>query len=81
MSMKWMRGPYHNSTVYTFQKLTPPPPTEPNPFRVIVWYGVASLWPPTTYKGCQTPFICMKWIWYEYEVDEGSQSYPTACPQ
>ena len=43
MSMKWMRGPYHNSTVYTFQKLTPPPPTEPNPFRVIVWYGAASL--------------------------------------
>ena len=40
---------------------------------VMVWYGVAlaPLWPPTTYKACQTPFICMKWIWYEYEVGSG----------
>ena len=39
----------------------------------------ASLWPPTIYKACQTPFICIKWIWYEYEVDGRSQSHPTAC--
>ena len=47
----------------------------------MVGYCVAPLWPPTTYKACQTPFICMKWIWYEYEVDGRLQSYPTACPQ
>jgi hypothetical protein len=35
---------------------------------------------PTTYQVCQTPFICMKWIWYEYAGDGRSQSYPTACP-
>ena len=46
----------------------------------MVWYGVATFWPPTTYKACHTPVICMKWIWYEYEVDGRSQSYPTACP-
>jgi hypothetical protein len=47
-----------------------------HPFRVMVWYGVAPIRPPTTYKVCQTPFICMK-----YEVDGGFQSYPTARPQ
>jgi len=26
---------------------------EPTLFRVMVWYGVASLRPPTAYKGCQ----------------------------
>jgi hypothetical protein len=38
--------------------------------------GVASLWPSTAYKVCQTPFICMKWTWYVYEVDRRSQSQP-----
>ncbi len=36
--------------------------------------GVASLWPSTVYKACQTPFICMKWTWHVYEVDWRSQS-------
>jgi hypothetical protein len=49
------------------------------PSRVMVWYYI-SLEQPTTYKVCQTPFKCMMWIWYEYEVDEMSQLYPTACP-
>jgi hypothetical protein len=52
-----------------------------HPFGVMVWYGAAPLRPPTTYKAWQTLCICMKWIWYEYEVDGRSQSYPTAYPQ
>jgi hypothetical protein len=52
-----------------------------HPFGVMVWYGVAPLRPPTTYKAWQTLSIGMKWIWYEYELDGRSQSYPTACPQ
>jgi hypothetical protein len=39
------------------------------------------IWLPTTYTVCQTPFICMKWIWYEYAGDGRSQSYPTECAQ
>jgi hypothetical protein len=41
----------------------------PLPFGVMVWYGVAPLRPPTTYKAWQTLSIGMKLIWYEYEVD------------
>jgi hypothetical protein len=52
-----------------------------HPFRVMVWYGVAPLRPPTTYKAWQTLSIGMKWIWYEYAGDGRSQSYPTAYPQ
>jgi hypothetical protein len=52
-----------------------------HPFRLMVWYGDAPLRPPATYKVCQTPFICMKWIWYEYAEVGRSQSYPTARPQ
>ena len=50
------------------------PTTGPPPFGVMAWYGVAPLWPPTTYKACQTPFICMNRIWYEYEVDANARS-------
>ena len=62
-------------------KPTENPTTVPTPFRVMVWYGAASLWLPATVEGAQTHYICMKWIWYEYEVDGRSQSYPTAYPQ
>jgi hypothetical protein len=50
--------------------------------RVMVWCYI-SLEQPTTYKVCLTPFKCMMWIWYEYEVDEMSQLYhtATACPK
>ena len=81
MSMKWMRGPYHY-IIATFElKTETTSSSKAATCRVMVWYGVAPLWPPTTYKACQIPFICMKWIWYEYEVDGRLQSYPTACPQ
>ena len=46
-----------------------------------MWSKDILIWLSSIYKACQTPFICMKWIWYEYEVDGRSQSYPTACPQ
>jgi hypothetical protein len=68
---------YCMSPVRTPLRILRPSPT----FRVMVWYGVAPLRLPTTYKAWQTLFICMKWIWYEYAWDERSQSYPTACPQ
>jgi hypothetical protein len=77
MSMKQTGGPYSMSPVKN-----PHGALQPSPILFEWWYGIAaSLWPPTTYKACQTPFICIKWIWYEYEVDGRSQSYPTACPQ
>jgi hypothetical protein len=81
MSMKWMRVRYHY-IIATFElKTETTSSAEAATCRVMVWFSVAPLWPPTTYKACQTPFICMKLIWYEYEVDGRSQSYPTACPQ
>jgi len=85
MSMTWMRGPYHyslhNSMIHVknlHSHLSPP-----NLAKAIVkmWSKDTVIWLPTTYEVCQTPFICMKWIWYEYEVDGRSQSYPTACPK
>ncbi len=45
------------------------------------WSKDTVIWLPTTYEVCQTPFICMKWICYDYAGDGRSQSYPTACPQ
>jgi hypothetical protein len=45
---------------------------------VAIQVGVASLWPSTAYKVCQTPFICMKWTWHVYEVDRRSQSQPNS---
>ena len=46
-----------------------------------LWSKDTVIWLPTTYKVvCQTPFISMKWIWYEYEGDGRSQSYPTHVP-
>jgi hypothetical protein len=45
------------------------------------WRKDTLIWLPTTYKVCQTPCTCMKWIWYEYAGVGRSQSYPTACPQ
>jgi hypothetical protein len=48
--------------------------------KIKVWCYI-SLEQPTTYKVCPTPFKCMILIWYEYEVDEMSQLYPTACPK
>jgi hypothetical protein len=60
MSMKWMRGPYHY-IIATFEiKTETASSSEAATCRVMVWYGVAPLWPSTTYKACQTPFICMK---------------------
>jgi hypothetical protein len=81
MSMLGMGGPNHI--------LQHVPQWEPHsesyypayPFRVMVWYGVAPLRPPTTYKAWQTLSIGMKRIWYEYTGDGRPQSYPTACPQ
>ena len=78
--MKWMRGRNHILQHVTCENPTEDPTTQPTLFRVMVWYGAASLWPLATYKAFQTPFICIKWIWYEYEVDGRSQSYPAACP-
>ena len=79
MSMKWMGSPKH-----ILQHVPCEKPTQ-NPMTVLPllvwWYGAISLEQPTTYKVCLTPFKCMKRIWYEYEVDEMSQSYPTACPK
>jgi hypothetical protein len=84
--MKWIWYEYEGDGRSFLQHVPSEKPTEnpttgPPHFRVMVWYGVAPLRPPTTYKVCQTPFLCMKWIWYEYEVDGRAQSYPTACPQ
>ena len=79
MSMKWMGGRNHILQHVPSEKPLQNPTTQPTLFRVMVWYGAASLWPLATYKACQTPFICMKWIWYKYYVDGRSQSYPTAC--
>jgi hypothetical protein len=50
------------------------------------WFGMVlhpyGRWPPAPHiKHVKNLFICMNWIWYEYEVDGKSQSYPTACPQ
>jgi len=39
---------------------------------------VASLWPSTVYKVCQTPFIYMKWTWHMYEVNRRFQSQPNS---
>jgi hypothetical protein len=81
MSIKWMRWPYHYITVwYICQKSTL---STPNFAKAIVMTGSKDtvIWLPTTYKVCQMPFICMKWIWYEYAGDGRAQSYPTACPQ
>jgi hypothetical protein len=77
MSKKWMGGPNHILQHVPSENPTQNPTTGP----LLLEWCVVAIWPPTTYKACQTPFICMKWIWYEYEVDGRSQSYPTACPQ
>jgi hypothetical protein len=79
MIMQGMGGPNHilqHIQHVPSEKSTQNPTTQPTPFGAMVWYGVAPIRPPTTYKVCQTPFICMK-----YEVDGGFQSYPTARPQ
>ena len=80
MSIKWMRGPYHYITVWYMSKIYT---STSKLAKAIVMTGSKDtlIWLPTTYKVCQTPFICMKWIWYEYAGDGRSQSYPTACPQ
>ena len=62
MSMKWMGGRNHILQHVTCENPTEDPKTQLTLFRVMVGYGVAPLWPPTTYKACQTPFICIKWI-------------------
>ena len=68
MSMKCMKGPYHY-IIATFElKTETTSSAEAATCRVMVWHGAAPLWPPTTYKACQTlAIICIKWIWYEYE--------------
>ena len=35
-----------------------------------------TIWPLTKYKVCQTPLICMDWMWYEFH--EGGECW---CPQ
>jgi hypothetical protein len=79
--MKWMGGPNHILQHVPSENPTQNPTTGPTSFGVMVWYSVAPLRPPTTFKAWQTLSISMKWIWCEYEVDGGSQSYPTAYPQ
>jgi hypothetical protein len=69
MSMKRMGGPNHIQQHVPSENPTQNPTTYRHPFRAMVWYGVAPLRPPTTYKAQQTLSIGMKWIWYEYEVD------------
>ena len=54
-----MGRPNHILQHVPIEKPTENPTTVPTPSRVMVWYGVAPLWPPTTYKAFQTPFICM----------------------
>jgi hypothetical protein len=45
--------------------------------------GVSTHSLTASYRVWQAHYTCMKCIWYEFEVDEKSQSYPTAtaCPQ
>jgi hypothetical protein len=50
MSMKWIGGPNHILQHIPSEKSTQNPTTGPPPVRVMVWYGVAPLRPPTTYK-------------------------------
>ena len=50
MSMKWMGGPKHILQHVPGENPTHNPTTGPLPFGVMVWYGVAPLRPPTTYK-------------------------------
>jgi hypothetical protein len=82
-SMKWMVGCNHILQHVPSENPTQSPSTtQPTTFRVMVWYGAASLWPLLdTFERAETHYICMKWIWYEYEAGWRSQSYPTACPQ
>ena len=72
MSMQGMGGPNHILQHVPSENPTENPTTQPTPFAVMVWYVVAPLRSPTTYKATQTLSISMKWIWYEYEVDEKS---------
>jgi hypothetical protein len=50
MSMKWIGGPNHILQHVPSENPTQNPTTGPPPVRVMVWYGVAPLRPPTTYK-------------------------------
>jgi hypothetical protein len=61
MSMKWMRGRNHILQHVTCENPTEDPTTQPTLFRVMVWYGAASLWPLATYKMPNT--------FYMYEMD------------
>ncbi len=40
--------------------------------------GVASIWPSTADKVCQTPFTCIKWTLHVYEVNRRFQSQPNS---
>jgi len=78
-----MRGPYNYISVWYMSKIyTLSSPNQPCHSGRYLWSKDTLIWLPTTYEVvCQTPFICIKWIWYEYEGDGRHQSYPTACPQ
>jgi hypothetical protein len=56
-------------TVRTPLKILRP---SPHPFGVMVWYGVAPLRPPTTYKSMSNTFYMYKvdlvWVWSGWEV-------------
>ena len=67
--MTWMRGPYHYITVWYMSKTNLSPLSSSCQPGRYLWSKDILIWLPTTYKACQTPFICIKWIWYEYEVD------------
>ena len=50
-SMKWMGGPNHILQHVPSEKPTENPTTVRTPSRVMVWYGVVSLWLPAMVEG------------------------------
>ena len=51
MSMKWMGGPNHILQHVPSEKPQHNPTTVPTPSRVMVWYGVVTLWLPAMVEG------------------------------
>ena len=72
MSMKCVRGLNHkthcDSYSYTYKEILSQVPEGR-------YQGVeSSLWPLATVAWAKLHYICIKKIWYEYEVSGGSQS-------